>query len=247
MRELDTEVPLPPLDLGENNNRKDVLKAILLIIVFSGSLAIIRFSPLGNYLDTSNINHLRIILDEFHSLAPFIFLAGGTLVISMGAPRLIISALGGMIFGFFWGTVLSMAATIGGSLVVFALTRHLGRPLFNQNVGVRLKAIKDHIGANGLLAVIIMRQLPLACLLVNILIGLTSISVREFLLGSLIGHLPEALIFSLYGSSLRGSFIFRIVLASLLLIMLVVALRIYFRRNSQARDLAQKLTGKKTI
>ena len=170
----------------KSGSRADIIKACLLVVLFSVSLAIIRFSPLGDYLDISNINLLRNRLAEFSFLAPVIFLAGGALIIVMGAPRSIVSILGGMIFGFALGMVLSLAAALGGSVVIFSLTRLLGRPLFNQKIGHKLKTIEKHIKTNGLLVVILLRQLPLACILVNVLIGLTSIRIGAFLLGSII-------------------------------------------------------------
>jgi uncharacterized membrane protein YdjX (TVP38/TMEM64 family) len=66
------------------------------------------------------------------------------------------------------------------------------------------------------------------------------------MLGSLLGLIPEAAIFALFGSSVRDDFALRISLASLSLIVLIIVIKIYFRRSPLARELSQKLTRDKT-
>jgi uncharacterized membrane protein YdjX (TVP38/TMEM64 family) len=227
----------------KNGGRGDILKSILLVVILTGSLAVLRFSPLWDFLDTSNIGKLQEKLAEFQSFAIIIFFSGGVMLSAMGTPRSIISIVGGMIFGFSVGMLLSLASSLGGSIILFSLTRHLGRPLFKQNIGQRLNAIEGHIKTNSLLVVVLLRQLPLPCMLVNVLIGLTSIKIGTFIMGTVVGHLPVALTFSLYGSSLREDFIFRVTLASILLILFVLALRLYYKRSPMARDIAKKSYG----
>jgi uncharacterized membrane protein YdjX (TVP38/TMEM64 family) len=164
----------------------------------------------------------------------------------MGVPRSIFSVLGGMVFGFLTGTFLAIAAAFAGSVVIICLTRFLGRPLFHQKIGRRLKAIEGRLENNGFLVVLILRQLPLPGILVNVLIGLSSINSVAFILGSLLGLMPEAAIFALFGSSVQKDFALRISMASLFMILLVLVVKFYFRRSPLARELSQKLTMDKT-
>jgi uncharacterized membrane protein YdjX (TVP38/TMEM64 family) len=117
----------------------------------------------------------------------------------------------------------------------------LGRPLFKQKVGPYLKAIENHTKTDGFLMVIILRQLPLTSLLINVLIGLTSISIGIFLLGSIVGLLPETIIFSLFGSSLQEDFVLRVSIASTLWIILILVIRLFFRRSPLAQSIVGKL------
>jgi len=227
-------------------NTRDIIKTLLLVAVIAGSLAAVRFSPVWYYLDRSHIYILREELTAFHSLAPFVFLACGALVIAMGVPRTIISILGGMVFGFLSGTILATAAAFAGSVVVIWITRVLGHPLFHQRIGHRLKAIEGHLRNNGFVLVLILRQLPLPSMLINVLIGLSSIRTSAYVLGSMIGLVPEAAVFALFGSSVRGDFALRVSLASLCLIALIIVIKIYFRKSPLARELSQKLTRDRT-
>jgi uncharacterized membrane protein YdjX (TVP38/TMEM64 family) len=218
--------------------QKNLLKAFLLVIILVSALAIVRFSPLGAYLQISNIEMLQTKLHEFSRLAPAVFLVGGAFLITIGTPRSVISILGGLVFGLFWGILLALSAALLGSTAIFLLTKWLGRPLFKQKVGGYLKAIENHTKADGFLLVIIMRQLPL--------IGLTSISMGIFLLGSIVGLLPETIIFALFGSSLQERFVLRIAIASSLWIILILIVRLFFRRSPLAQSIALKLKAAKS-
>lgn len=221
--------------------RKNLLKAILLAAILITVLAFVRFSPLGGYLKISNIETLQQKLSEFGGLAPAVFLFGGALVITLGVPRSVVSILGGMVFGLFWGIILALLSALLGSTVIFLLTKWLGRPLFKQKVGEYLKAIEHHTRTDGFLMVIILRQLPLTSLLINVLIGLTSISMSMFVLGSIVGLLPETIIFALFGSSLQERFVLRVSIASTLWILLIIAIRLFFRRSPLAQSVIRKL------
>lgn len=246
MKTTELQEPFSEPDSGKRENIRDIIKTLLLIILLIGSLTVLRLSPLWYYLDPSHISLLQDKLAGFRSMAPFVFFAGGALLIAMGVPRTIFSILGGMVFGFLTGTFLAIAAAFAGSVVIIWLTRFLGRPLFHQKIGHRLKAIEGRLENNGFLVVLILRQLPLPSILVNVLIGLSSINSTAFIFGSLLGLIPEAAIFALFGSSVREDFALRISLASLSLIVLIIVIKIYFRRSPLARELSQKLTRDKT-
>ena len=81
----------------------------------------------------------------------------------------------------------------------------------------------------------------MTCILVNVLIGLAPITTGVFLLGSIVGLLPETVIFALYGSSLQTGFVLRISVASFLLVLLVLLVRIYYQRSALAREISRKL------
>ena len=224
--------------------RQNIIKALILIGFLVASFALIRFSPLADYLKISKVDYIQQRLAEFHGWAPVAFLLGGAVLILLGAPRSLISILGGMMFGLFYGIVLALAAALLGSIVIFWLTRLLGRPLFKQKVGLHLNVIENHSRDHPFLIVILLRQLPLTCLLVNVLIGLTSISTMLFLLGSIVGLLPETIIFALFGSSVQGSFVWRVSLAGFLLILLGLIVKNHYQRSPLARELAFKFKNR---
>ena len=223
---------------------RNIIKALILTAFLVVSFALIRFSPLADYLKISKIDYFQQKLAEFQGWAPVAFLLGGAVLISLGVPRSLTSIIGGMVFGPFHGLVLAMGSALLGSMPIFFLTKVLGRPLFRQKVDKYLKIIENNSRYNSILMVILLRQLPLTCLFVNVLIGLTPISMISFLLGSVVGLLPETIIFTLFGSSVQGSFVWRVSLASILLILLALVVKTFYQRSPLIQELTYKLKNR---
>jgi uncharacterized membrane protein YdjX (TVP38/TMEM64 family) len=72
--------------------------------------------------------------------------------------------------------------------------------------------------------------------MVNILLALTRVSLTEFIFGSIVGFLPEAIIFALYGSSAHGGFFGKVTLASLLLVGAVVGVKFLLHKFNINND-----------
>ena len=91
MKTTELQEPFSEPDSGKRENTRDIIKTLLLVILLIGSLTVLRLSPLWYYLDPSHISLLQDKLTGFRSMAPFVFFAGGALLIAMGVPRTIFS------------------------------------------------------------------------------------------------------------------------------------------------------------
>jgi len=206
-------------------------RTLILIAILCGLLGLTHFSGLGNYLDP---RHLPFLREQLVGLPPLaaktLFVAGGALLILAGVGRNAVSLAGGIIYGAGWGAVYSVLAALLGSLPVFGLVRALGRPFFPGRIGAYLESADRLVTRNGFLAVILIRQLPLACLLVNVLIAVTRVRTAQFIAGSLVGFLPEALVFALYGSSAQEGFCTRAAIASILLLAIAVGAKLLHKK-----------------
>jgi hypothetical protein len=58
----------------------------------------------------------------------------------------------------------------------------------------------------------------------------------------MVGFLPETIIFTLFGSSLRESFALRVSIAAFLLILFVLLVRMYYRNSPLAKKLTQRMS-----
>lgn len=205
---------------------RDLLRALLLTMVITGLLASAHYSGLTEYLD---LDKLPLLQEKIAGLPwlvnRFCFVIVGALVIVCGLGRSLLSLAGGLFYGTVEGTTFSVLAALSGSLLIFAFVRRLGRPRFLAKVSGHLEKADKLVTDNGFLAVILIRQLPLACILINILLALTRVTLTEFILGSIVGFLPEALVFALYGSSAHGGFFSKVTIASLLLVLVVVGIK----------------------
>jgi len=135
---------------------------------------------------------------------PLIFGVATAVLTGVGVPRLLMTGVAAALFGVFWGLVSSLLGTLAGAYATFSVMRWSGREA-GLSRWPRLARFSGLFQERGLLPVLLIRQLPLSSFFINLLLGLTAVKNRDFLLGSLIGFLPEAIPVALIGAGLvRG-------------------------------------------
>ncbi|MGI4984206.1 MAG: VTT domain-containing protein [Janthinobacterium lividum] len=163
----------------------------LLIAVAAG---VWHWTPLGRYL---NVAALVQLTDRLSALpfSPLIligaYMAGG--LISM--PITLLIAATGIAFGALEGSAYALAGTMASAALTYAAGRLLGRDTVRRLGGARLNGLSERLAERGLVAVVILRVLPVAPFtLVNVIAGASQIGLRDYLLGTLIGMGPGIVI-----------------------------------------------------
>jgi uncharacterized membrane protein YdjX (TVP38/TMEM64 family) len=129
-------------------------------------------------------------------------------------PRHIVSFLGGYAFGLGLGTALALAATELGCVLSFFYARLIGRPLVAKRLGARVQRIDDFLAANPFAMTLLIRLLPVGNnFATSLAAGVSRVPAQPFLLGSLIGYLPQTLVFALAGSGVEVGGRLRLALA----------------------------------
>lgn len=160
------------------------------------------FTPLNVWLAQGMI--LKTELADYGLAAPLVFTSVGAALTAIGTPRLVLCSLGGLAFGFAWGLVWSQLATVLGSYATLLLIRKFG-------IGFGLKKVRQferfarQIERHGVLAVVLIRQLPLNGFYNNVLLGMTDVAHLDFIVGSFIGFLPMGITACLIGAGLLQS------------------------------------------
>lgn len=146
-----------------------------------------------------------------------LFVGVGALAAALAMPRQIISFLGGYAFGFLLGTVLTLAAVISGCIVSFFYARWIGRQFIAARFGARIQRVDDFLSWSPFAMTLLIRLLPIGNnLATNLAAGVTSVRALPFFLGSLLGYIPQTLVFALVGSGVNVDPALRIGLAVLL-------------------------------
>ena len=166
------------------------------------------------------------------------FLVGAGLFVAVGLPRQIVSFLGGYAFGLGLGTVLALAATGIGCILSFTFARFMGREFVAQRFPGRLKKADDFLKDNTFAMALLIRLLPLGSNFVtNLVAGVSSASAVGFVAGSVLGYIPQTVIFALLGSGITLDPALRITL-SVLLFVVSAALGVYlYRRYRHGKEL----------
>ena len=145
-----------------------------------------------------------------------LYLAVGGFVTAVAVPRHVVSFLGGYAFGFGLGSALALAATEIGCLLDFFYARIVGRPLVSARLGARVRRIEDFLAANPFSMTLLVRLLPVGNnFATSLAAGVSRVPARPFLLGSLLGYIPQTMVFALAGSGIEMGGAPRVALAVL--------------------------------
>jgi uncharacterized membrane protein YdjX (TVP38/TMEM64 family) len=175
-------------------------RGVLLLAVATGVLfALIYLSPLHGYM--GRVRDLSDQLQRLGWLAPVVFTSSVALLVALGFPRLFFCVLAGMALGFWQGLLWAQLGTLLGNYIVFGLARSWMRDWAKQYLYAH-RRLRNALEQDGIAGVILARQLPLPGLFINLTCGLFSIGRREFLIGTLLGQLPEAIPCTLIGAGL---------------------------------------------
>lgn len=154
-------------------------------------------------------------------------------------PGSVLVLVGGMVFGPWLGTLLSLVAATLASAASFLLARALGRTLLLNYVGhtATFQAIERGIARNGIDFLILTRLIPLFPYNIqNYAYGLTAIPFWSYTLISALTTLPGIFIYTFMASELAAdgitlAFVLKLSLAGLALFTLVQAAKGYARRK----------------
>ena len=149
-------------------------------------------------------------------------------------PITLLTVFTGFIYGPIWGALYSLVATLASSSVAYLLGRFFG----GQNLALQ-NAWAKQLRERSFETVLTSRLIFLPGDLVNYACGFLNISFGAFLLATALGGLPGLLVGVLAGASIKGQFRFGgikiniwYVVASLLLLVISLAMSNYLRRKS---------------
>jgi uncharacterized membrane protein YdjX (TVP38/TMEM64 family) len=170
-----------------------------IFLAMTGLGMAIYLSPLRVWLADGQF--IKGWLALFGIAAPLVFTLATAFLTAIGTPRLLLSSLGGMTFGFAWGLAWSQLGTLIGSYGIFLFIRWRGRGYALHHFP-RLRGFSQGMKSRGIMAVAMLRQLPINGFYNSALLGLTTVGHGDFLLGSLLGFLPLGISACLLGAGL---------------------------------------------
>jgi len=177
--------------------RKELRKFLILFLLALSIYLLVNFTPFGDILDWAEIS----ILDGDRSLQlAGVFVLITVMLMAIGTPRLPFYVLGGFIFGFFEGLGLALVGSLIGSFIMFRTARWGGRGWLLRRFGHKPILQRILQTKPTVTAVAMTRILPISNVFINIGLAMSKVRSKAFLLGSLIGFLPQGIIATLIGS-----------------------------------------------
>ena len=208
-------------------------KPLIMLVLVAAAFASVYFTPAREYF--RNIQGIKYWLLSLGWVGPVVWMGIVFALVSAGTPRLLFCPIGGLAFGFWHGLLWTQLATLAGYYTLFLFVRWGGRDFVLRH-WPRVGRLREHFhGHSAALLVFAMRQLPISGLIINLLLGLSPIRHRHFLLGTAFGILPEAVPFTLVASGvlkLSGGNTPLYIVAAAGILLLVSASMWYFSRHS---------------
>jgi phospholipase D1/2 len=157
-----------------------------------------RYTPLRELINAEAMARMAEAFAE-SPFAPLIVVAayviGGLVVLPVTA----MIAVTGIVFGPVLGFVYALIGVTLSAIFIYYLGRKLGRATVRRIAGKRINELSRRIAKRGLIAVVVVRMLPIAPFtIINLIAGASHIRFRHFVLGTILGMAPGTLILVLF-------------------------------------------------
>ncbi len=134
---------------------------------------------------------------------PAMFLAVATILTAVGLPRQIPAFVAGYAFGAWSGAAIALLSQMIACGADFVWARAVGREFVFRRFGRVLRRVDGALAARPFVTTLTFRLMPVGSnILLNLAAGLSSVRALPFLAASLIGFIPQTVIFAMIG---RGS------------------------------------------
>lgn len=182
--------------------RRKWLRFVLLIGILMAGLAVVRFTPVGEYVD---IDRAVATMDAMgrNPLAPAILIGIWAVASPIGIPVSPLVIASGIVFGNFWGWIYSLTGAMVAASASFWLGRLLGHDLVAHYLGEeRLSRVESLVSRHGFLTVFRTRFAPLPFALINTGAALAGMRFSNFLVASLLGLAPSLWVYNYFAHAL---------------------------------------------
>lgn len=178
--------------------RKVLVKALLLLgLALLGALAY-HATPLKDWLGPAG--QASQWVRQAGVAGAVVFVAAMSGLILLGVPRLFFCPVAGALYGFWIGLLLSILGTMASYYAAFRVVRGRRSETWREaRLPARLAFLKRNPGLPG---VILARLVPVPGMVATLALALSGVPLRTYLLGSLVGLIPEAAPLVLLGSGL---------------------------------------------
>jgi uncharacterized membrane protein YdjX (TVP38/TMEM64 family) len=182
------------------SRRKALLKAALLVVFIAAAIVLVRFTGVKDYLTAEGLGRFLATAGLW---APVVFMLIYVVGVCLFVPGAILTGLGAVIFGPYWGFVYVWIGAMIGASAAFFIGRTLGREFAASLVGDRLRKYDDAIERNGFATVLYLRLIYFPYTPMNFGMGLTKVHFRDYLFGTGLGILVGTFIFTFFIGTLK--------------------------------------------
>lgn len=217
---------------------RDIVRVVIITAVFIGAALALRNPSVREHL--FDIETIRATLrsdDTFGGRisSDALFIVVTSSLMTIGLPRLWVSAAAGIVYGALHGIGLAMAATMLSSYGTYFIGRSMLRGVVERRLGRRVNLWKERLRENGFMWTLYMRLFPLwNATLTSLICGACRVRLRDYTAANLIGFTPLTIVFAIFGSAAAKGSKLQII-AGLAMFLLAVAGQWWYSQRTKAR------------
>ena len=181
-------------------DKKAIIKASIFVAFVIGALVVVRRTPIKGLLTADQLGSL---LETAGFWAPLVFMVIYVVGICLFVPGTLLSAIGAVIFGAYWGFVYVWVGAMVGASAAFFIGRYLGREFAASLIGDKLKKYDDGIERHGFATVLYLRLVHSPFTIMNFGMGLTKVAFWDYFFGTGLGIIVGTFIFIFFVGTVK--------------------------------------------
>lgn len=218
--------PREPLHLDRAANRmwtaRTIFAVLGLIAALAGLALAWQYTSLRDFADVGFVSSV-ISQPASSQFAPLLaiaaFVVGGLVVF----PVLVLIAATAAALGPWMGFVSAGIGVLLSALMLFMIGRFLGHARLQRLLGRRAARIQRRVIGKGVVAVAMIRMVPVAPFsVVNLVAGASELSLRDFMLGTVLGMAPGIAVMAALGAQIadlaRNASLFNVLLLAIAIV-----------------------------
>ncbi len=168
---------------------------------------------------------LRTELQHAGLFAPGMLVVAYVAATVIPFPTAALAVIAGTVFGPVWGSLVALIGLNVASAVSFYIGRFFGRHFVSTHEHGWIKRLDDLMAEQGALLVLLMRLVFMPFDYVSLGSGMTRISFRQYMLGTVLGSLPNTITFVVLGDAFADprTWIFFVILLAVTFVLAGVA------------------------
>ena len=178
--------------------RSRLILAATVALVCLALAALWRYTPLAHFVDPQALSALAGKVRDM-PLAPVIVIAAYVVGTVLMFPHSVLVIATGLVFGPVLGITYALTGTAASAAFTFWMGSWVPRDTLRRLAGQKANRLSMRLAKRGIISVALLRQIPLGpVLIVNMICGASHLSLRDFMIGTLLGMTPGAIITVLF-------------------------------------------------
>jgi len=177
---------------------KELLKTIIFIVVTIGLLLIALFTPIGEYFTRDSIiKYIKPLIIQNKIKAVIIFIISMTILPMVWVPRLIMTAVAGVLFGIKEGFIYAMiGSTIAGVIGYYFAKEFTSKYFDEKTKGKSWIKYLDFTKSNAFLLILYSRICPITHYeVINYLCGTSNVKFSTYFWPTFLGIIPGTFVY----------------------------------------------------